>query len=71
MSSPLRAVPKETVTRAELLERARLSSRHIERFAYRLVSEAEEPEAVEEARRIMALAVGLRRKLDSWRSHGQ
>lgn len=52
--------------------RAREQSRQIENLTYRLVSEAEGEEPVEEARRLMALAVGLRRKLDSWEgSDGQ
>lgn len=67
MSTALKAPPdpRATLSRAELLTRARESVRYIERFAYQLVSEAEGAEAVEGARRTMALAVGLRRRLDA------
>jgi len=50
----------------ELLDRARESSRHIERFTYRLVSSTQGAQAVQDAKRMMALAVGLRRMLDGW-----
>jgi hypothetical protein len=50
------------------LQKAREAIRVVERLAYGLVSEAEEKEDVEAAQLIMRLAVGLRRKLDTWRS---
>lgn len=55
----------------ERLARARQEARNIERFTYRLVSDAEAPGETEEARRLMALAIGLRRKLDAWRTNGE
>ncbi len=46
---------------------ARSSIREVERFAYRIVSDADDPESVAEARVILRMSVGLRRKLDTWR----
>lgn len=47
--------------------RAREAVREVERFAYRILSDAETDGRVLEARSILRLAVGLRRKLDLWR----
>ena len=47
---------------------ARSSIRSVERFAYRIVSDALKPEEVAEAASILRLAVGLRRKLDKWQA---
>jgi hypothetical protein len=45
---------------------ARSAVRNVERFAYRIVSDALKPSEVAEAASILRLAVGLRRKLDLW-----
>jgi len=45
---------------------ARHAIREVERFAYRIVSDASDEVSIEEARSILRLAVGLRRKLDQW-----
>lgn len=55
-----------TAVQDERLVKARIDVRMVERYAYRLVSEALEPEDVNEARAILSLAIGLRRKLDSF-----
>jgi len=40
----------------------------VERFAYRIVSDASDPVEVVEAQTILRIAVGLRRKLDRWKA---
>ena len=45
---------------------ARWAIRDVERFAYRIVSDAEEIGELSKARNILRMAVGLRRKLDQW-----
>jgi len=60
----------DTTVRVDLatrLARARTSIREVERFAYRIVSDATEEKRIEEAKSILRLTIGLRRKLDSWK----
>lgn len=57
------------MTLEERLELARNAVRLVERFAYRIVSDAEGLNEVHAARDILRLTVGLRRKLDNW--HGK
>jgi hypothetical protein len=52
---------------ADRVQRATHAVRELERFAYRLVSEAVETDAVVQAQTILRLTVGLRRKLDALR----
>jgi hypothetical protein len=53
-------------------EEAAGKAREVERFAYKIVSAAEEgsPRAVE-AKNILRQAIGLRRQLENWRNHGE
>jgi hypothetical protein len=46
---------------------ARYHVRELERFAYRAVADAVGDDIVQEARVILRLSVGLRRKLDLWK----
>jgi hypothetical protein len=48
-------------------EQARQAVRVVERFAYRAVADAVEDGEVREARKVLRLAVGLRRMLDRWK----
>jgi hypothetical protein len=48
--------------------RARDAIRIVERFTYHAISVAETEEQVAEARSVMRLVVGLRRKLDGWKA---
>jgi hypothetical protein len=47
---------------------ARYHVRELERFAYRAVADAEAEQDVREARVLLRLSVGLRRKLDLFKS---
>ncbi len=47
---------------------ARYHVRELERFAYRAVADADDEESVREARVLLRLSVGLRRKLDLFKS---
>lgn len=48
-----------------MADNARSAIRDVERFAYRIVSESDQHSEYE-ARTILRLAIGLRRKLDRW-----
>ena len=53
------------VTREDRIRVVRHAVRVIERFVYRELADATEPGAIEGARTLQRLTVGLRRKLDS------
>jgi len=49
------------------IARGRKAIRVVERLSYRLVSDAVGPDDIEEAKSVLRLTIGLRRKLDAWR----
>jgi hypothetical protein len=54
----------------ERLDNAVSQAHQIERFAYYAVSEAKNEEDEQQARAVLQIVTGLRRKLELWRSHG-
>jgi phosphatidate phosphatase APP1 len=68
-TSPVQAAPAQyhsSRSQDERNEWARNTVRQLERYAYRIVSDADDPQTVSEAQVIMRLVIGLRRKLDLW-----
>jgi hypothetical protein len=49
---------------------AKLYAQEIERFCYRELHEATDPEHVRLARGLLRQAIGVRRKLENWRYRG-
>lgn len=66
MASPARTTVTP-LTAEDRLARAQQNAREIERFAMGAVDRAETEDDVRQARTILQIATGLRRKLEAWR----
>lgn len=61
------SLPSSQSAEGDRVAMARHQVRELERFAYRVLGDATSEDKVHEARTILRLSVGLRRKLDLWK----